>query len=43
MCRKLGFREYGRFTGKVSGREGRLLCLAPEGALSCAEGYAPRA
>lgn len=37
MCTKLGFREYGRFSGKVSGREGRLLCLAPSGARSCAD------
>ena len=36
MCRKLGFREYGRFNGKVSGRDGRLLCLAPDGVPSCA-------
>lgn len=43
MCRKLGFREHGRFSGKVSGREGRLLCLAPDGVTSCADGYAPQA
>jgi ribosomal protein S18 acetylase RimI-like enzyme len=42
MCTKLGFREYGRFAGKLSGREGRLLCLAPDGVESCADGYAPQ-
>lgn len=40
MCLRLGFREYGRLSGKVSGREGRLLCLAPDGTPSCASGTA---
>lgn len=35
MCLKLGFQEYGRFTGKISGREGRLLCRAPENTDPC--------
>jgi ribosomal protein S18 acetylase RimI-like enzyme len=31
----LGFREFAVTTGKLSGREGRLMCLVPNGTRSC--------
>ncbi len=35
LYRSCGFEEFGVTTGKISGREGRLMCLAPAGARPC--------
>lgn len=35
LYRSCGFKEFGVTTGKISGREGRLMCLAPAGARPC--------
>ena len=36
LYQSLGFVEFGVSVGKVSAREGRLMCLAPVGSTSCA-------
>jgi ribosomal protein S18 acetylase RimI-like enzyme len=38
LYQKLGFVEFGVSVGKVSAREGRLMCLAPDGSPSCTPG-----
>jgi ribosomal-protein-alanine N-acetyltransferase len=38
LYQSLGFAEYGVSIGKLSGREGRLMCLAPAGSPSCTAG-----
>jgi GNAT superfamily N-acetyltransferase len=35
LYQSCGFKEFGVTTGKISGREGRLMCLAPSGARPC--------
>lgn len=40
LYQSLGFAEFGVSVGKLSGREGRLMCLAPAGSPPCAAAVA---